>query len=207
MLHNCVLWSWIQCFYAMVGVLMAFVFFIFVFWGDTFQNSEIGSLKTNSTDTTMPYDGWYTGAASSSLNDIANDEFTQILHIEEASDDGTSQIEDTDDDAPIMERRLSSTSVAKIRSTLSNNSTANNTDGISGNFVAISVPDTAAITMKPSSSDVSISLLLDADDDDSNESFEDDDDTFGNANVNLLGNPTRKRSSTNASFRLDDEQK
>lgn len=155
----------------------------------------------------MPYDGWYTGAASSSLNDIANDEFTQILHIEEASDDGTSQIEDTDDDAPIMERRLSSTSVAKIRSTLSNNSTANNTDGISGNFVAISVPDTAAITMKPSSSDVSISLLLDADDDDSNESFEDDDDTFGNANVNLLGNPTRKRSSTNASFRLDDEQK
>lgn len=180
------------------GICIEFVFFC------AFQNSEIGSLKTNATDTTMPYDGWHTGEASSSLNDIANDDFTQILHIEEASDESTSQIDDTADVHEI-EREASTASMPRARSLLFNNSISDLTDDTRNSFVAIPITDAVA-SLKPCSSDVSISLLLDADDDDSSETFENDD-TFASANVNLLGNVARNRSSTNASFRPDHEKK
>lgn len=155
-----------------------------------FQNSELGSFKTNSTDATMPYDEWHTGEASSSLNDMANDDFTQTLHINEPSIDDAASANQTDN-APRIECKTSlMLPVATIQMSASS-CTANalfESNNATNSF--LTVPSSS---MKPSNSDVSISLLLDSED--STESF--DDDTFANANANLLEKPTRKRSNTN----------
>lgn len=161
------------------------------------------------------------GATSSCLNDIANDDFAQILHIEDAKDDVEHDTDtDTDDDKcdydeSIHNERMpmlqsNTLQVPRIRTSHSDSSiscalnyadsTANTSNGNACLTVA-AAPSSMSI-IKNAGSDVSISFFLDRDD--AGEAF-DDEYTFANVNSNTLLEPTRKKSNVNVTFLLDEE--
>lgn len=175
-------------------------------------------MNTNSTEAAEPFEGWTMGATSSCLNDIANDDFAQILHIEGAKDEehGT----DTDDDKcdydeSIHNERMpmlqsNTLQVPRIRTSLSDSSIlsalhfADSTANSSNENAFLTVPSAGTPSMsviKNAGSDVSISFFLDRDD--AGEAF--DEYTFANVNSNTLLEPTRKKSNVNVTFLLDEE--
>lgn len=177
------------------------------------QNSEIVSLNTNSTDTTVQFEGWTMGATSSCINDIANDDFAQILHIEEVKgddDSGTDESVGHAENIPMLKSKLK---IPNIRTSVSDNSLSHMLDlaesivtSNENSFLTIPSMGAAATApnmseMKASGSDVSISFFLDRDD--AGEAF--DENTFANVNSNTLLEPTRKKSNVNVTFLLDDQ--
>lgn len=154
-------------------------------------------------------DGWQMGATSSSINDIANDNFVPILNIEEFT--GGDNDEDDEGTALIINENTTITkssnmlSVPTIRTSASDNSISNVLDflGTNSENVLLSVPGrrTSAGELKSSGSDVSISFFLDR------EQMSDtyDENTFANVNTNVLDERNRKKSNANVTFQLDDE--
>lgn len=141
----------------------------------------------------MPMD-WQLGAASSCLNDIGNDDFPQILHIEEATDD---EDEHTyRENLPDIQLNSSALGVPEIKMTTSSISISNILDNVidcqrSEDGAFLDVPE-----MKPSTSDVSISYILDQDS--SIEHY--DDTTFADENTNTLSAPVLNPASSDASI-------
>lgn len=136
---------------------------------------------------------WQLGAASSCLNDIANDDFPQILRIEEATDD-----EDETDNAnlPIIQLNSGKLNLPQMRQTTSTNSISNILDNVTDcpridDGTYLDVPG-----MKPSASDMSISHILDQDS--TTENF--DEHTFASVNTNALNAPVLKPSSSDTSI-------
>lgn len=87
------------------------------------------SLNTNSTDSTVPYDGWHIGAASSNINDIANDDFAQILHIDEPKyDDNEYDDIENGENVPMIASSSNPLSSPGIQMLVSDNSTPNLVD-------------------------------------------------------------------------------
>lgn len=142
---------------------------------------------------------WQLGAASSCLNDIGNDDFPQILRIEEATDSEDEEHEE--EHLPIIRVSSRNLNILEMQMTTSSNSISNILDNVDGcqrseDGAFLDVP-----TMKPSSSDISISYILDQDS--TTDNF--DENTFANVNTNALSAPVLKPSSsnTNISFYLD----
>lgn len=135
---------------------------------------------------------WQLGAASSCLNDIGNDDFPQILCIDEATDD-----EDEDhEDVSINQLSSRNLDVPQIRVTTSTNSISNILDNATDCQRTEDDAYLYVAGMKPSSSDMSISHILDQDN--STEFF--DENTFANVNTNALSTPVLKPSSSDASI-------
>lgn len=166
----------------------------------------------------MPYDGWHIGAASSNINDIANDDFAQILHIDEPKyddneyDDSENGDSENGENVPMIGSSSNSSLSPGIQMLVSDNSTPNLVDLADSNTNQTNPTDNSFLTvqsnasdattpMKQSSSDVSISFFLDRDD--NNETF--DENTFANVNANALSEQTRQQSDTNVTFLLDDQ--
>lgn len=189
------------------------------------QHSENVSLKTNSTDITLPVEPEYLGAASSCINDIANDDFPQILNIQPPTDEDESEDgSDESETAPIISSRRNSSisnalKVPQIRMTNSDNSISHVLDAADGEL-SQSVPSDGGLfmkigsqrkqslclpvpDMKQASSDVSISHILDRDN--GTESF--DENNFASVNANKLSVPvmmTPSTSDVSISFILDE---
>lgn len=149
-------------------------------------------MNTNTTDTTLPTD-WQLGAASSCLNDIGNDDFPQILRIEEATDDEDDYDGENTSTAQLNSKKLNAST---MQMTTSTNSISNILDNASDcqcieDGTYLDVPE-----MKSSPSDISISHILDRDS--STECF--DENTFANVNTNALSAPVLKPSSSNTSI-------
>lgn len=169
-----------------------------------FQIGEDASLKTDSTDAAMPCEGWQMGPSSSCVNDIANDDFLQILHIDETSDvDDNIDDENRIERRPIIQINSNNLHVPQIRTSLSDTSICNLMDSANSGVINqarsnqnLSVPyghRSNSLTVpgiRSAPSDVSISLFLDQH---SNEPF--DENTFADVNTNLL-NPTRYRTTS-----------
>lgn len=139
---------------------------------------------------------WQLGAASSCLNDIANDDFPQILRIEEASDD-----EDDSHHVPILQLNSKNLDVPQMQMTVSTNSISNILDNAvdcqridDGTY--LDVPE-----MKSSASDISISHILDQDS--TTENF--DEHTFANVNTNALSSPVLRPTTSEASISYYDQ--
>lgn len=153
------------------------------------------------------------GATSSCINDIANDDFAHVLHIQEASDhdseEDDSDLEENAEKVPMISV-TNLLNVPQIRTSVSDNSisyvldpTSDPADSNKHSF--LNVPSANASSsaqnlaeMKSSGSDVSISFFLDRDD--AGEAF--DENTFANVSANT---PSRKRSNNNVTFLLDDQ--
>lgn len=151
-------------------------------------------MNTNTTDTTLPMD-WQLGAASSCLNDIGNDDFPQILRIEEASDDDDDDHE-YQQNLPIIRLNSRNLDVPEMQMGSSTNSISNILDNAIG---CQRIDDGAYLSvgeMKPSTSDISISHILDQDS--ATENF--DEHTFANVNTNALSAPVLKPSSSDTSI-------
>lgn len=162
------------------------------------------------------------GATSSCLDDIANDDFAQILHIEDAKDDEHNDTDTDDDkcnyDESIHNERMpmlqsNTLQVHRIRTSLSDSSISCEqicADSIANSLnenAFLTVPSSSAATpnvsaIKNAGSDVSISFFLDRHD--AGETF--DEYTFANVNSNTLMEPTRKKSNVNVTFSLDEEE-
>lgn len=126
-----------------------------------------------STDT-LSIDRNYLGAASSCMNDIGNDDFPQILRIEEP----TSESEDSDNSetAPIIHQQKGSSKVPEIRMTSSDNSISNAIDSAENNYYDNSMDDGLILNLPSkyrgsaiesrkgsNASEISISSILDED--------------------------------------------
>lgn len=140
------------------------------------------------------------GPTSSCINDIGNDDFPQILHIEEASDDDEDGKSDsgTLDATPIIQLNSHTLFAPIMRTCASDNSISQILEKSNGNLnyqftenEYVSLPSTTnelmppATEMKSAGSDFSISFILDRD----NLSENYDENTFANVNTNALGVP------------------
>lgn len=183
----------------------------------------------------MPFEGWTMGATSSCINDIANDDFAHILHIEEVKNNGNNSETDTDTDEddsdnkcdyerdmnpnekmPMLKtRKAPILQIPQIRTSASNNnildleSSSTAASSAHGESSFLSVPGMGA-----SSSTTNISEMKSSGSDVSISFFLDRDDageeyddenTFANVNSNTLLEPTRKKSNVNVTFLLDDQ--
>lgn len=133
------------------------------------------------------------GATSSCINDIANDDFIPILHIEEEMKENNTETGFVENEnmlsIPAIHTSASDNSISNILDFLGTN------DTIENSFHAVPSRTTE---LKSSGSDVSISLFLDT--------YVDacDENTSANVDTNISSNQNQKRSNSNVCFQLDE---
>lgn len=140
------------------------------------------------------------GATSSCINDIANDDFLPILHIEEVFEENNRP--NNEDSTEVNSKNLS---VPAIHTSPSDDSISNILDLLDNEQMEgklLTVPQQAATTktseMRSSGSDVSISFFLDRElSGDPYDEFE-----FANVNSNVLS-PQNSEHSNRVKFSLD----
>lgn len=158
------------------------------------------SMDLTPPDTKSTYSEWQMGATSSCINDIANDDFVPILHIEAVSEEENSSMHEVNTSTlpinltvPVIHTSASDNSISNILDLLdTKNETLEKT--------LLSVPlqaSTSNSDMKSSGSDVSISFFLDRENID--EAY--DENNFANVNNNLL--IEQKKEKSNVTFSLD----
>lgn len=157
------------------------------------------SLELTSPDTKSTYSEWQMGATSSCINDIANDDFVPILHIEAVSEEENCSMHE------VNTSTLPNLTVPVIHTSASDNSISNildllDTKNETLEKTLLSVPlqaSTSSSDMKSSGSDVSISFFLDREN--IGEAYDEND--FANVNNNLLSE--QKKEKSNVTFSLD----
>lgn len=148
------------------------------------------------------------GATSSSINDIGNDDFIPILHIEDMQQDENNPLnliikktyQNSQNEGKIQP-------IPKIKTSTSDTSISNKWDLLNSNDTIeekLLVPEVMTnkniFAMKSSGSDVSISFFLDRDH--INDTY--DEQTFANVNANVAYiEQKRKKSDSNVTFQLD----